>query len=301
MIIRLTVFFLLTPLLNLYLWAEEVSITPEVLRQGDVVLIRITATDKTNLLPNPPSPPFGKGEMVGFSDEDLRGSFMDKKLHFFMTESGDYMALAGIDMKTTPGEYPLSLFYSNEKMFEGNIKILPASVGIQKLTLPKEIVDLTPERLKRIEIEQSRLVQLWPVINEKLWDGKFIMPIKGRIKGSFGVRRIINEEERSPHSGIDIEAGEGDPVVAPNRGRVVLIDDQFFGGKTLVLDHGYGIYSIFYHLSKITVSEDQLINRGDLVGHAGSTGRATGPHLHWGVRLQGERINPISIINLEMD
>lgn len=280
MFIALFILLFITPS-----WAIEVSLTPEVLRQGDVLLIRISIPEHINTK----------------DGENIQGIFMDKKLHFFKTESGKYLSLVGIDMKTTPGEYSLTFIYSNKKIFERNVKILPASFGMQRLTLPKEMVDLTPETLKRVKIEQSRLAELWPVINEKLWKGRFIMPINGRIKSPFGVRRIINEQEKSPHSGIDIEAKEGDPLVAPNNGRVALIDNQFFGGKTLILDHGYGIYSILYHLSKVIVSEGQLVKRGDIIGHAGATGRATGPNLHWGVRLQGERINPISITNLELD
>jgi murein DD-endopeptidase MepM/ murein hydrolase activator NlpD len=258
--------------------AIEVTLKPDILKQGDVIVISTTA-----------------------SDGNLQGTFMDKRLHFFKTESGNYIALAGIDMKTTPGEYPLTLFYDNKKIFERYMKISQASFGIQRLTLPKDKVDLTPEILKRVSIEQTRLAALWPVINEKLWKGRFIMPVNSSITSAFGMKRIINKEERSPHSGIDIKADEGTPIAAPNNGRVALIDDQFFGGKTIVIDHGYGIYSIFNHLSKIAVSDGQLVKRGNIIGHTGSTGRATGPNLHWGVRLQGERINPVSLVNLEMD
>lgn len=258
--------------------AIEVTLKPDILKQGDVLVISITAPDG-----------------------NLQGTFMDKRLHFFKTESGNYIALAGIDMKTTPGEYPLTLFYDNKKIFERYIKISQASFGIQRLTLPKDKVDLTPEILKRVSIEQTRLSALWPVINEKLWKGRFIMPVNSSITSAFGMKRIINKEERSPHSGIDIKADEGTPIAAPNNGRVALIDDQFFGGKTIVIDHGYGIYSIFNHLSKIAVSDGQLVKRGKIIGYTGSTGRATGPNLHWGVRLQRERINPVSLVNLEID
>lgn len=258
--------------------AIEVTLKPDILKQGDVLVISITAPDG-----------------------NLQSTFMDKRLHFFKTESGNYIALAGIDMKTTPGEYPLTLFYDNKKIFERYMKISQASFGIQRLTLPKDKVDLTPEILKRVSIEQTRLSALWPVINEKLWKGRFIMPVNSSITSAFGMKRIINKEERSPHSGIDIKADEGTPIAAPNNGRVALIDDQFFGGKTIVIDHGYGIYSILNHLSKIAVSDGQLVKRGKIIGYTGSTGRATGPNLHWGVRLQRERINPVSLVNLEID
>ncbi|MBI5026036.1 MAG: M23 family metallopeptidase, partial [Nitrospirae bacterium] len=258
---KLTVSALFVLLLVSPSLAFDISITPEVIRQGDVILIRAASSD-------------------GRTPE---GSFLDKELHFFKTGAGDFIALAGVDMRTTPGEYCLTLSQS-KKIFERNIKIVSGSFETQKLSLPKKMVDLDPETLKRAEAELSRLIQLWPAVNERLWDGRFIMPLQGAIISPFGARRIINGQEKSPHSGIDIKAKEGDPVIAPNSGRVAIIDDQFFGGKTLVLDHGYGIYSMFFHLSKITLSPGQTVKKGDIIGLAGATGRATGPHLHWGVR-----------------
>jgi murein DD-endopeptidase MepM/ murein hydrolase activator NlpD len=278
MAMKLTVSLLFIFLFSPASWALDVTLRPDVLRQGDILLIR-----------------------VGISKGDIQGSFLDREIHFFKTESGDFMALAGIDMKTTPGEYTLTVLNNNKKVLERSIKILSVSFGVQRLTLPKEKVDLSPEILNRVRIDQARIADLLSAINEKLWKGKFIMPVNGNITGAFGIRRIINEEEKSPHSGIDIKANEGTPIAAPNNGRVALVDDQFFGGKTIVLDHGYGIYSVFHHLSRIIVSEGQSVKKGDVIGHVGSTGRATGPNLHWGIRLQGERINPVSIVNLDME
>jgi len=264
-------------LLSSNLWSFDINITPEEPKQGDVILIRIGHYD----------------------GETPEGSFLGKKLHFFKSVSGDFLSLAGIDMKTTPGEYNLTLNI-DEKITEKKINVVSGLFEIQRLTLPQKMVDLDHKTLKRVEAELTRLAKLWPIMNEKLWESRFIMPLQGAVIGSFGAKRIINHQEKSPHSGIDIRAKEGDPIIAPNNGRIVLIDEQFFGGKTIVIDHGYGIYSMFYHLSKIEVHLNQKVKRGDLIGLAGSTGRATGPHLHWGVRLHGQRINPLSLVELNL-
>lgn len=214
-------------------WAINISIIPSVAKQGDVIFIRIKSSDDRTT---------------------PEGSFMGRKLKFFRTESGDFVALAGVDMRASSGKYHLEIS-DGKSILERDIKIIPGSFETQRLSFPKNMVDLDPETLKRVKAELLRLTQLWSVLNdERLWDGRFIMPVKGAIISPFGARRIINGQERNPHSGIDIKAQEGEPIIAPNSGKVVLIDEQFFGGKTLVLDHGYGIYSMLFHLSKITVS-----------------------------------------------
>ncbi|MBI4690277.1 MAG: M23 family metallopeptidase [Nitrospirae bacterium] len=273
LIISALLIFLLTP----NSWSYDISITPENPKQGDVILIRI----------------------ISYDGDTPEGSLMDKKLHFYKKVSGDFIALAGVDMKTSTGAYQLSISL-DENIFKRDVKVISGLFEIQRLSLPKRMVELDAKTLKRVKVEAARLVKLWPVMNERLWEERFIMPLQGEISSPFGARRIINKQEKSPHGGIDIRAKEADPIIAPNNGKIALTDDQFLGGKTVVLDHGYGIYSVFFHLSKIAVIADQIVRRGDLIGFAGATGRATGPHLHWGVRIQGQRINPLSLIDLDL-
>ncbi|HJT17882.1 MAG TPA: M23 family metallopeptidase, partial [Thermoanaerobaculia bacterium] len=126
----------------------------------------------------------------------------------------------------------------------------------------------------------------------------FIDPIAG-VKGTnFGVRRIFNGEPRAPHSGADLHAAAGTPVHATNRGRVVLAKNLFFTGNTVLLDHGFGIYSLYAHLSRIDVHAGETVNRGEVVGLVGATGRVTAPHLHWGMRVQGARVDPFSLVGV---
>ena len=124
------------------------------------------------------------------------------------------------------------------------------------------------------------------------------MPVQGKIVSPFGCRTIINKLERSPHSGVDLKVAQGTSIKATNRGRVVLVADHFFGGLSVVIEHGGAIHSMYFHLSNASVRVGQMVEKGDTIGFTGSSGRATGPHLHFGIRLNGERVNPLGLIEL---
>ena len=123
----------------------------------------------------------------------------------------------------------------------------------------------------------------------------------GQATSAFGSRSVFNGQPRNPHSGADFRAAEGTPIAAPNAGKVVLTGDTYFSGGSVILDHGWGLYSYFAHLSKILVEEGDLIELGQVVGRAGATGRVTGPHLHWTLRLCGARVDPLSVIEILED
>ncbi|HTU01222.1 MAG TPA: M23 family metallopeptidase, partial [Candidatus Sulfotelmatobacter sp.] len=115
----------------------------------------------------------------------------------------------------------------------------------------------------------------------------------------FGARRIINGESRAPHTGVDFPAAAGTPVLAANAGRVALVADMFFSGRTVVLDHGDGLFTMYFHLQDTVVQPGREVKRGEALGHVGSTGRASGPHLHWGARLTGARIDPNALLKID--
>lgn len=125
---------------------------------------------------------------------------------------------------------------------------------------------------------------------------KFISPVNGIISSRYGKQRYINDKPRSPHLALDIAAAEGTSIVAPSAGRVILIGDFFYSGNYIILDHGNGLLSSYSHMSIINVDEGEFVNQGDVIGEVGSTGRVTGPHLHWSVYLSKNRINPESLI-----
>jgi murein DD-endopeptidase MepM/ murein hydrolase activator NlpD len=252
---------------------------PSSLKQGDVFKIRLTAD--------------GGGVP--------RGNFQGEEIPFYPQENGNgYEALSGVDLESPAGIYPLNIAVDvkggvSGRMFQ--IEVRRAFFGVQRITLPQELVHLSPESLKRVEEEKRRTEALWAVRSEdRRWHGEFLAPVEGRIKAFFGISRILNGERRGRHNGIDIKAPRGEKVLCPNGGRVVMVDELFFGGRTVVVDHGQGLFTFYMHLDTVGVRMNQVIRRGEVVGTVGATGRATGPHLHWGVRLEGARVDPLSLM-----
>ena len=125
---------------------------------------------------------------------------------------------------------------------------------------------------------------------------KFINPVNGIISSRYGKQRYINDQPRSPHLALDIAAAEGTKIIAPASGKVILVGNFFYSGNFLILDHGFGLLSSYSHMSKVNVKTNDYLNQGDIIGEVGSTGRVTGPHLHWTVYLSKERINPESLL-----
>lgn len=184
-----------------------------------------------------------------------------------------------------------------EKLF----KIKKKKYLIERINnLPSKKVEPSQKDIKKILKEKHEIQNAKQIdINKKLFSDKFVIPVKGRISGRFGSQRILNGKPKRPHFGLDIAAKKGTHIFSPTNGRVKKIfDDLFFTGKTIIIDHGIGLISIFAHLDKINIEEDQFVQRGDLVGHVGMTGRATGPHLHWGIYLENTPVDPEIFIEL---
>ncbi len=165
--------------------------------------------------------------------------------------------------------------------------------------LPRGKVEPNKEDLAKIKVDQKKIFNSKSIGEfEKIFDEKFIMPVEGRLTGFFGSQRILNEKPRRPHYGIDIAQKKGSPIIAPSSGKVKLIaKNMFFTGNTLILDHGLGLISIFAHMDEIFVSEGQYVEIRQKIGSVGMTGRATGPHLHWGIYLENTPVDPLTILN----
>ena len=214
--------------------------------------------------------------------------------------SGTCEGLIGVDMDTRPGTYEIKIVGTEGgrsiSLGGFSLKVEKATFGIQRLSLPSSMVDLDAKTLERVNKEAKQVTVLLKAFrNERLWRGTFIRPVEGKLTGPFGVGRVINGQPRSPHSGVDLEAEEGTPVLACNSGMVVLVDHHFFSGKSVILDHGWGIYSMYFHLSETLVKEGDRVSKRATVGRVGSTGRSTNPHLHWGIRINGARVDPLSL------
>ncbi len=210
-------------------------------------------------------------------------------------------ALLGIDVAMSPGTHELTWeaqFPGGDARGSGVVSVERRDFPAQRLRLPKRFVQPDSAAQVRIRAERERLAAILSVRTpERLWQGAFASPLPDARGAGFGARRILNGVPSEPHAGIDLPAPTGEPVHAPNDGRVALVDALYYAGNTVVLDHGLGLFTIYSHLSQTSVAPGDLVRRGDLLGRVGATGRVTGPHLHWAVRVSRARVDPIALMS----
>ncbi|HYY25596.1 MAG TPA: M23 family metallopeptidase [Candidatus Udaeobacter sp.] len=231
----------------------------------------------------------------------VEGRFGKETVRFYPSEGGVFSALLGIDLEAKPGLAKVSLkeVRTGGRIRETEIafKIKPRKFQQESFSVSPEFDQLSPEMLERIRTEQEQLTRVFATsAAEPLWQGAFVVPVYADISSPFGYRRIINGSARAPHAGVDLRAPMGTEVLAANRGRVVLLGDFFFSGNSLVLDHGSGLYTMYFHLSEFKVEQGAEVQKGDVIALSGMTGRVTGPHLHWGARLSGARVDPFELV-----
>lgn len=237
---------------------------------------------------------------------DLKATWSDKALEFWTDGKNEnlHRALIGVDLEKQSGEYKLSVsgkLKSGEPLScEANTSVRAGHFAIEKLQVNPKFVEPSPEDAKRAEEELRHLRELFATATpERLWQGRFRVPLDGVRNGTnFGRRRVLNGKPGSPHKGLDLAAVAGTPVHAAQRGRVALAGELFFAGNTVILDHGLGIYTLYGHLQSISVSMNDVVESGATLGRVGSTGRATGPHLHWGLYVSAATVNPLEILRL---
>jgi murein DD-endopeptidase MepM/ murein hydrolase activator NlpD len=237
---------------------------------------------------------------------EVKGTFLSRTIPFFREfrpgEPTGYIGLLGIDMQDDPGSYELAVEVKQgeqAKQLSFNILVAKEKFAVEHLKLPKEKVDLDEKAVARWKAEQEQVKDaLTENSRLKLWHSNFLEPVNGKRTGIFGSVRIMNGQPRNPHNGEDIGAPLGADVAATNDGIVRITVDHIFSGKGVFVDHGLGFYSMYFHLSEILVKDGDLVTAGQIIGKVGATGRATGPHLHWGVKLNGARVNPYSLLDL---
>jgi murein DD-endopeptidase MepM/ murein hydrolase activator NlpD len=169
----------------------------------------------------------------------------------------------------------------------------------QRLTVDPAYVEPPAAELERIQEDKKRVARVWAAASTaRRWDGPFRLPVEAPLRPNFGARRLFNGKPRSRHDGVDLAAAPGAPVTAPAEAVVALAGDLYFSGGTVILDHGGGLFTTYFHLSRIDVKAGDRVAVGDPLGAVGATGRATGPHLHWGARLNRARVNPLDLRTL---
>jgi murein DD-endopeptidase MepM/ murein hydrolase activator NlpD len=209
-----------------------------------------------------------------------------------------WRALIGIDLATKPGRYDVTVT-SGTTQVTYPLAVRARSFPTRRLSVDPALVNPPPEAQARIEREARELEAIWAASPpDRLWSARFVRPVPDRANSAFGTHSIFNGEPRSQHGGADFLSPEGTPVTAPNAGRVVIAAARYFSGNTVVLDHGQGLFSLLAHLSEIDVDPGDLVPAGAVIGKVGATGRVTGAHLHWTVRLNGARVDPLSLLHV---
>ncbi|HEY1235502.1 MAG TPA: M23 family metallopeptidase [Candidatus Binatia bacterium] len=223
---------------------------------------------------------------------------------YFQQSGPSFSGLIGADIEAKPGGSKLLLLATTQRGTVQERKvpvyIKARSFRTESFTVPPSFDQVSPETAEEIRREQADFARAFAFSSaERLWEAPFVRPVPQEASASsFGSRRIINGSPRAPHSGTDLSAPFGTEVVASTCGRVVLIGNYFFAGGSIVLDHGGGLFTMYFHLSEFKVEQGSLVKRGDVIGLSGASGRVTGPHLHWGARLSGARINPLELLKV---
>jgi hypothetical protein len=230
-----------------------------------------------------------------------KATWQGKPLRFWRDDAqGRWRALVGIDLDQRPGDVRVRVEDGLGPTCGVAVSVKAGTFEEDRLTLPQRYVDLSPQDQARAARETARLAAVFAAMStDRLWQGPFRVPIEDRTpSSSFGRRRILNGQPRSPHTGVDIGAPTGTPVHAMQRGRVVVDEDLFFSGRTVILDHGLGLFSFYGHLSESKVQPGRVVDVGEVIGLVGATGRVTAPHLHWAVRLGDARVDGLDLVRV---
>jgi murein DD-endopeptidase MepM/ murein hydrolase activator NlpD len=257
--------------------SPEVTVAARSVRPGEVLLVTVTGAA---------------------SDAPVTVRAFARDWPVYADGQARWRALVGVDLDTHPGRYTIEVKAGSGRV-EHPLDVQRRVFPTRRLTVDPDLVNPPPEARERIEREAREFTAIWKAsAAERLWRSGFVLPVPDAANSAFGTRSVYNGEARSPHTGADFLSPSGRPVKAPAAGRVVLADPRYFTGNTVVIDHGMGLFSLLAHLASMDVHPGDTVAAGDVVGTVGATGRVTGPHLHWTVRLGGARVDPLSLVYL---
>jgi len=301
--IRLSIYFIIAALLvtgTIAFGAEEplIRYSKTSLRPGDFLQVQLTSLAKPAVTVR------FLGQTKNLYPDEAPGfwgihHWMDHvKKRFKKAETTDYRCLLAVPLQTQPGKYPLMLEYQSEHggmVREQMIEVTNRAFSKQRIVVPEKLVEETLATAKRAQDEAIQGDILKKAYHQKvpcLWRGRFVEPVTGRKTTDFGVLRFVNDIENGPHSGWDLAVVTGTGVGAINKGRVVFAGNLNVTGKTVILHHGLDLFSLYAHLSRISVKEGEIVAKGDIIGKVGSTGLSTGPHLHLTLKVGDIPVDP---------
>jgi len=232
------------------------------------------------------------------NSERITATILGQDLGFhFDPRQRKHLALVGIDLDTKPGAYRLHVHRNGTAdAATPTLQILPKQFAVRRLSVPGSFVEPPPEALEQIKRDSATLADAYARVSARKWADAFVLPVDGKPTSNFGTRSYYNGQRRSPHAGVDFVGKPGTPIHAANRGEIVVAAPMYFTGNTVVVDYGERLFSVFAHLSEIHVKTGDTVEPATVVGLVGATGRVTGPHLHWSVRLNGARVDPLSLV-----
>ncbi|NOR58939.1 MAG: peptidoglycan DD-metalloendopeptidase family protein [Sulfurimonas sp.] len=251
----------------------------------------------------------GKTTIIEFEKEqsiEYKKVILGKKSHKIYQHPQDakkMYVLVPVSYYEKPSDKKVEVFYKEKGQQKSKtifLRIKDGKYKKEKINVQKSKVNPKSKKVKkRIAKEYAEAMKIYGISTEKSQiSSKFISPMESKITSSFGKARVYNDTLNGYHSGTDYRAKVGTPIKASNDGVVVLVKDRFYSGGTVILDHGHGIYTCYYHMSDFSVKDGQKIKKAEIIGLSGVSGRVTGPHLHFSARVGGEQVDPLQLIEL---
>lgn len=261
---------------------DKININKKTVANANVVLLTVTKKDISN---------------IKLTFKKLNLNFLKNKF-----KENQYYALVPISYyESFKNKKIIISFIKNKKRhFKGiTFKVIEGDYKKETLKVAKGKIELSKENKKRTNIEYKEAMKIYTNISKDiLWTKDFIEPIKSVTTSPFGTKRVFNNQLKSYHSGLDYKAKTGEKIFAINEGIVKLVKNRFYAGGSVVIDHGHGVFSSYFHLSKFKVKVGEKVSQGQLIGLSGSSGRVTGPHLHFAIKIHGVTVDPIKTISI---
>ena len=239
---------------------------------------------------------------------DLNATFGQNTIALFqhpIKPAGIYCGLVGIPISTAPQKTAIELQWTDSRgrhKARIAVRVVAGKYKKEALRVAPRHVKPSPKNLARIKTEKKEIRRIYASSSRtRLWYGGFDRPVAGGITSAFGTQRLFNGQLQSYHRGTDFRAGTGTPVHASNFGVVRLAKNLFYSGNIVIVDHGMGIFTNYAHLSKLLVAAGQQVAKGAQIGLSGATGRVSGPHLHWGVKINGAYVDPLQFLAVISD
>ncbi len=264
-------------LLLLLLAAPAAEVQPARARPGDAVLITVRGA---------PAPP--------------TGALLGRPLRFYAAGPERWEALAPLPTEAAPGPVALTLDAAGAQV-PAALEVAPADFRSTTLSVPPRFLEPPPSARKRIAADGVALAEAYAQpFGPPRWQGAIARPRQGEVTGRYGDQRVYNGKVSGAHYGLDLDGATGAPIAAAAAGQVVLVRDCYMSGLTTIVSHGAGVFTVYLHQSKAEVKAGQRVERGQRIGRVGSTGRSTGPHLHWGAKVDGLWVDPDSLTRIDL-